>query len=313
MSQALLAARTAIARAAGPGLTLIGVSGGADSLALAIAAATLPDAFGAVIVDHGLQPGSAQVAQRAAGQCRELGLDPVLVYPVQTNSDEASARAARYEQFELALNRTGAQRMLLAHTRDDQAEQVLLGLIRGSGTRSLAGIPAERGPYRRPLLDLSRKQTEEICQDARVDYWEDPSNSDTGYRRNLIRHEILPFLAERLGGHLPEALARTASLAAADADALDQWAQTAKERHGLNLRELSTLPVAVASRVLRLFAIEAGAKNVGHERTQALCALAGIGGPKSKSAGPVQLDGKISAFRRGPVIVFTGTGSTTGH
>jgi len=311
MNQALLVARSAIVRATGPGLTLIGVSGGADSLALAIAASTLPGAYGAVIVDHGLQADSAQVAQRASEQCRELGLDPVLICPVQTASDEASARAARYEQFAHALTQTGAQQLLLAHTRDDQAEQVLLGLLRGSGTRSLAGIPAERGPYRRPLLELTRKQTEAICHDAGLNYWQDPSNADTGYRRNLIRHEILPFLREQLGEHLPEALARTASLAAADADALEQWAREAKDQHGLHLRELGELPVAVASRVLRLFAIEAGAKNVGHERTQALCALAGIGVPKSKSAGPVQLDGKISAFRHGSVIVFTSTGSTT--
>lgn len=311
MSHALHAARAAIARATSPGLALIGVSGGADSLALAIAAATLPGAFGAVIVDHGLQPGSAQVAARAAGQCRELGLDPVLVCPVRTAGDEASARAARYGQFEQALASTGARQLLLAHTRDDQAEQVLLGLVRGSGTRSLAGMPAERGPYRRPLLGLTRKQTEEICREAGVEYWEDPSNADTGFRRNLIRHATLPLLREQLGEHLPEALARTAALAAADADALDLWAQQAKEQHGLQLRALSGLPVAVASRVVRLGAIEAGAKNLGHERTQALCALAGIGGPKSKSAGPVQLDGKISAFRRGPVIVFTSTGSTT--
>ncbi|WP_345472115.1 tRNA lysidine(34) synthetase TilS [Glutamicibacter ectropisis] len=313
MSQALFAARSAISRVTGPGLTLIGVSGGADSLALAIAAATLPDRFGAVIVDHGLQSDSAGVAQRAAEQCRELELEPVLTYRVQTSNDEASARTARYEKFEQALTDTGAQNLLLAHTRDDQAEQVLLGLLRGSGTRSLAGIPAERGPYRRPLLELTRKQTEEICEQANMVYWQDPSNTDTSYRRNQIRHEILPFLRSQLGEHLPEALARTATLAAADADALDLWAQQATEAHGLNLSELSKLPVAVASRVLRLCAIEAGAKNVGHERTQALCALAGIGVPKSKSAGPVQLDGKISAFRQRSVIVFTRTGSTTVH
>ncbi|MEF9980748.1 MULTISPECIES: tRNA lysidine(34) synthetase TilS [Micrococcaceae] len=308
MSRALHLARAAISASSAPGLNLIGVSGGADSLALAIAAATLPASFGAVVIDHGLQPGSAQAAERAAGQCRELGLDPVAVLQVETSDDEASARTARYQAFEAALQQFNAQALMLAHTRDDQAEQVLLGLLRGSGTRSLAGIPARRGAYRRPLLELSRAQTEEICRQAGLGYWEDPSNADTGYKRNLIRHRILPFLREELGEHVPEALARTASLAAADAQALDEWAQAAKDEHGLAIPDLAKLPVAISSRVLRLAAMEAGARNVGHERTAALCALAGLGVPKSKSAGPVQLDGRISAFRRQSVIVFTTTG-----
>ncbi|WP_223308846.1 tRNA lysidine(34) synthetase TilS [Glutamicibacter nicotianae] len=308
MSRALHLARGAIQASCAPGLNLIGVSGGADSLALAIAAATLPGSFGAVVIDHGLQAGSAEVAEHAAAQCRELGLDPVQVIRVETSKDEDSARKARYQAFEEALVQHNAQTLMLAHTRDDQAEQVLLGLLRGSGTRSLAGIPASRGPYRRPLLELSREQTEQICREAGLDFWEDPSNTDTGYRRNLIRHRILPLLRDELGEHVPVALARTASLAAADAQALDSWAQAAKAEHGLRIAELAKLPVAVSSRVLRLAAMEAGARNVGHERTAALCALAGFGVPKSKSAGPVQLDGAISAFRRQSVIVFTTTG-----
>ncbi|MFJ2621782.1 tRNA lysidine(34) synthetase TilS [Glutamicibacter sp. NPDC087344] len=305
MSRAIDRARTAVAAMAAPGLNLLAVSGGADSLALAVAASQLRGEFGAVIVDHGLQDNSAQVAQRAAGQCRDLGLAPVLVRRVDTRSDEASARAARYKAFEKVRQSTGAQRILLGHTRDDQAEQVLLGLLRGSGTRSLAGIPAVRGVFARPLLELTRKDTEQICAAAGLEYWEDPSNADTSYRRNLVRQQILPFLSHALGEHIPQALARTAQLAAQDAQALEQWAQQAWEEHGVNLAALAALPPAVASRVLRLAAVDAGAKNVGQERTAALCALAGIGVEKSKSAGPVQLDGKISAYRRSPVIVFT--------
>lgn len=305
MSRPIDRARTAVAAMAPAGLSLVAVSGGADSLALAVAASQLPGAFGAVVVDHGLQPGSAQAADRAAQQCRELGLDPVLVRRVRTGPDEASARTARYEAFERALESTGAQRILLGHTRDDQAEQVLLGLLRGSGIRSLAGMPAVRGAYARPLLGLAREDTEQICAGAGLEYWEDPSNTDTTYRRNLVRGEIMPYLREHLGGHIPQALARTAQLAAADADALDLWAGRAWAEHGTDLKALAALPPAVASRVLRLAAAEAGAKNVGRERTAALCALAGVGTEKSKSAGPVQLDGKISAYRRSPVIVFT--------
>lgn len=305
MSRAIDRARTAVAAAAPAGLSLVAVSGGADSLALAVAASQLSGRFGAVIVDHGLQEDSSQAAARAAQQCRELGLDPVLVQRVHTSKDEASARAARYEAFDRALESTGAKRILLGHTRDDQAEQVLLGLLRGSGTRSLAGMPAVRGPYARPLLELTREDTENICAGAGLAFWQDPSNQDTAYRRNLVRSDILPYLGRTLGEHIPQALARTAQLAAADADALDGWARQAWEEHGTNLKALAALPVAVASRVLRLAAEQAGARNVGRERTAALCALAGVGAEKSKSAGPVQLDGKVSAYRRSPVIVFT--------
>ncbi|MGP9784317.1 tRNA lysidine(34) synthetase TilS [Glutamicibacter sp. AOP12-B1-11] len=316
MSRPIDLARNAVAAQAGE-FALLGVSGGADSLALAVAASQLRERirFAVVIVDHGLQAGSAAVAARAAAQCQALGLEEVLLKTVHTAGDEASARAARYAAFEQAMEQTGAQRLLLAHTKDDQAEQVLLGILRGSGTRSLAGIPVSRGPYARPLLELTRQDTEHICARAGVEYWEDPSNADTAYRRNHIRHEVLPFLRAQLGGHLTEALARTAALAAADADALDSWAgrawAQARSAAGVDLRILATFPEAIASRVLRLAAADAGALNLGSERTAALCALAGVGASKSRSDGPVQLEGKISALRRSSVIVFTTTSSTT--
>lgn len=308
MTRVIDRARNAVARDAQE-FVLIAVSGGADSLALAVAASQLRGRLrvGAVIVDHQLQEHSAQVASTAAEQCRTLGLDPVVVKTVNTDATEAAARTARYEAFEQALVQTGATQIMLAHTRDDQAEQVLLGILRGSGTRSLAGIPRARGPYVRPLLELSREDTEQICRGAGLEFWVDPSNADTGYRRNQVRHQILPFLREQLGAHLPEALARTAQRAAEDANALDQWAQKVWEQSGqsVNLNTLGPLPPAISSRVLRIAAEKAGAVNLGSERTAALCALAGIGQEKSKSAGPVQLDGKISAWRKRSVIVFT--------
>lgn len=308
MTRVIDRARNAVARDAQE-FVLIAVSGGADSLALAVAASQLRGRLrvGAVIVDHQLQEHSAQVAATAAEQCRTLGLDPVVVKTVNTDATEAAARTARYEAFEQALVQTGATQIMLAHTRDDQAEQVLLGILRGSGTRSLAGIPRARGPYVRPLLELSREDTEQICRGAGLEFWVDPSNADTGYRRNQVRHQILPFLREQLGAHLPEALARTAQRAAEDANALDQWAQKVWEQSGqsVNLNTLGPLPPAISSRVLRIAAEKAGAVNLGSERTAALCALAGIGQEKSKSAGPVQLDGKISAWRKRSVIVFT--------
>lgn len=316
MTSALAHARTAIDAMAHGQFVLLGVSGGADSLALAVAAGELIRhgklRAGAIIVDHGLQHDSAQAAHTAAAQCRELGLDPVLIRRVDTTADEASAREARYAAFEAARQEYAAESILLAHTLNDQAEQVLLGLLRGSGTRSLAGIPARRGPFLRPLLTLERTQIEEICTRAGLSWWQDASNSDERYRRNLIRHRILPLLRAELGEHLPQALAATATLAAQDAEALDQWAERAYEQLGgstrLELAELAELPVAVSSRVLRLAARAAGGSTPTRERTEALLRLAGLGRAKSKSAGPVQLEGHIVAFRRGPVIVFTRAG-----
>lgn len=316
MSTALARARNAIDAMTHGQFVLVGVSGGADSLALAVASSELMRfgklRAGAIIVDHGLQTDSAAAAEQAAAQCRALGLEPVLIRRVETSDDEASARTARYAAFNSALGETGAESILLAHTLNDQAEQVLLGLLRGSGTRSLAGIPARRGPFLRPLLGLDRAAMEEICTQAGLSWWQDASNTDQRYRRNHIRHRVLPLLQNELGTHLPQALAATASLAAQDAEALEQWAHRAYAELGgadtLHLAELGKLPLAISSRVLRLAARSAGASTPTRERTEALLRLAGLGYAKSKSAGPVQLEGHVAAFRRGPVIVFTRPG-----
>ena len=149
-----------IAQVEHEGIVLVACSGGADSLALAAAVAFEAPrtglSAGAVVVDHGLQEGSSAVADHSAGQCRGLGLDPVEVVTVHVASSrsgpEADARDARYRAFDDVAQRIGAVAVLLGHTRDDQAEQVLLGLARGSGARSLSGMPARRGRYMRPFL-----------------------------------------------------------------------------------------------------------------------------------------------------------------
>lgn len=221
-------------------LPLVALSGGADSLALAVAAAeaartraapALAAGAGAVVVDHGLQPGSDAVARRAAAVARALGLDPVTVerveVPVTGEGPEAEARAARHAALEAAARRLGSDAVLLAHTRDDQAEQVLLGLARGSGTRSLAGMPRRRGLLLRPLLELTRRDTESICAWAGVRWWEDPTNADPAYLRSRIRTRVLPVLEDPrhgLGSGLSAALARSADIAAEDAAALEDWA-----------------------------------------------------------------------------------------
>jgi len=246
-------------------LVLAAVSGGADSLALAAALAwEAPKAglrAGAVTVDHGLQPGSAERADAVADTCRRLGLTSVLVERVQVGrrgGPEAAARAARYAALDAAANRLGATVVLLGHTLDDQAETVLLGLGRGSGARSLAGMAAVDGRYLRPLLGVRRAQTEDACAATGLEPWRDPHNDDPGFTRARIRHEALPALEAALGPGVVEALARTADLLREDADALDQWA-AAVAPDGLPVAGLAGLPVAVRRRVLRRAAIAAGA------------------------------------------------------
>jgi len=249
-------------------LVLVGCSGGADSLALAAAVAFEVPRFelsaGAVIVDHGLQEGSLAVAERAADQCRRLGLDPVEVVMVQVGSSgsgpESRARDARYAAFEETLERCRAVSVLLGHSRDDQAEQVLLGLARGSGARSLSGMPAWRGPYVRPFLGVSRATTAAACTAAGLTAWVDPQNSDLAYGRVRARG-LLPALETELGPGTVAALARSADLLREDADALDALAVEARHELGRGQIEaavLLRLPKAIRTRVWRLLAVEAG-------------------------------------------------------
>ena len=234
------------------GLVLVGLSGGADSLALAAATAFESRRAGlragAVIVDHGLQAGSPETAAAAARQATALGLDPVLVVPVAVtdagDGPEAAARAARYAAIDAALASTGAVAVLLGHTLDDQAETVLLGLARGSGASSLQGMAAISGPYRRPLLGIRRAQTRQACLDAGLVAWTDPQNADPRYARVRVRDRVLPLLEAELGPGIALALARTAQTLREDADALDDLAGTIVREIRLPVESGVSVPVA---------------------------------------------------------------------
>lgn len=256
---------------------LVACSGGADSLALAaaLAAVAVRDGrtAGAVTVDHGLQDGSAVRARTVAGMLVTFGLDPVEAIHVPVRSGprgpEGEARAARYGALDAAAERHRAEAVLLGHTRDDQAETVLLGLARGSGARSLAGMAPVTGRYRRPLLGLDR-DTVRAAVPADVKPWDDPHNADPAYARARVRHRLLPALEAELGPGVVAALSRTADLLRADADALDGWAESAMTEArvpeaestshlvALDLGVVHRLPLAVRLRVLRRAAIEAG-------------------------------------------------------
>ncbi|WP_330338597.1 tRNA lysidine(34) synthetase TilS [Streptomyces sp. NBC_00557] len=258
----------------GSPLVLVACSGGADSMALASALAfeapKLGIRAGGVTVDHGLQPGSDLRADEVAQRLRELGLDPVESVAVTVGRDggpEAAARDARYAALDAVAERHGATAILLGHTRDDQAETVLLGLARGSGIRSLSGMAAVSGAggrYRRPFLELDRQTARKACMAQSLPVWDDPHNTDPAYTRSRLRHEGLPALEKALGKGVVEALARTAQLSRDDADALDAWASQAEAsvRDAAGLLEcakLYALPPAVRRRILRRAAIEAGA------------------------------------------------------
>lgn len=260
------AVRTLFAAAPTEKFVLVGLSGGADSLALAAATAfeagRVGARAGAVIVDHRLQAGSADVAAAAADQARRLGLEPVLVLTVTVGTDsgpEAAARAARYAAFERALAQTGADAVLLGHTLDDQAETVLLGLARGSGPTSLRGMSVRNGPYLRPMLGIRRAQTRQFCADSGLLPWRDPQNLDPAYARVRVRETVLPLLERELGPGISEALVRTADALREDSDALDDlaravlrdsWRSTA-EGGSIAVEALAAQSAAVRQRVIR--------------------------------------------------------------
>lgn len=253
-----------------PGASVVvACSGGADSMALLAATLFEADKAGwllsTVIVDHRLQPDSAAIANKVADRVAVMGCVDVEVVPVQVGTEagpEGAARTARYAALEsIAAERHAA--VLLGHTSDDQAETVLLGLARGSGVRSLAGMPRRRGSLRRPLLQLSRATTERVCSVLGLEVWSDPHNAEPRFSRVRVRRRVLPVLEAELGPGIAAALARTAWLARDDADALDAWAARAFDElvdadGSFDVRRLAGEPAAVRRRMIRLAAVRAG-------------------------------------------------------
>ena len=286
---------------------LLAVSGGADSLLLAattnLEASKVGIALSALVVDHQLQNGSGEVALSAQKKLIELGITEANISQVEVIGNvgnggmEAAARRARYEALDAEADRIGAVAIFLGHTEDDLAETVLLGLARGSGTRSLSGMAFHVGRYVRPFLELSRAQVLTACKESGIEFWSDPQNEDLSFARVRVRNEILPKMEKEIGPGISKALARTSRILREDADALDLIAgdifASLADPAQIPIELISELPIAVRKRVIKR-AIEAmGAPSLSAEQILEVEAL--VGGWKGQGA--VALAGGITARR----------------
>lgn len=322
VAEVRLAVRRALTGALSSGqandLVLVALSGGADSLALAAATAfeapRLGIRAGAVIVDHGLQAGSHDVAARAAATADRLGLSPVLVTTVDVGGKggpEAAARDARYRAIDDALEMTGARWVLLGHTIDDQAETVLLGLARGSGAASLRGMAPEAGAYLRPLLAVRRDTTHAACAAEDLDPWADPHNEDPRFARVRLRTRVLPVLEQELGPGVADALARTAEQMREDSEALDRMVEEmieeicepAEAGIAVGVAALAVNPAALRNRIIRLVALSEFGRSLDRRHTLEIARLV----TDWHGQGPIDVPG-ISVRREGGRIVFSARG-----
>ncbi len=291
----------------------VACSGGPDSLALAGVAAWVGPRRGvtvnAVVIDHGLQRGSREVAATAAQTCLELGVAGAEVIGVEVGSDggpEAAARTARYAALSAAAERSATAAVLLGHTRDDQAETVLLRLARGSGARALSAMRARNDPWRRPFLGLSRSDVHAVAAELLGplgrEPWRDPHNRDVAYARVRVR-SLLENLGEALGPGVGLGLSRSADLLRDDADALDAQAEAAFAAQvvatdaevSADVGALSDLPRALRTRVIRLMGLRAGcpSQELGFERVLEIQALV----VDWHGQGELRLPGRVAASR----------------
>jgi len=292
-------------------LVLVGLSGGADSLSLLKCALHVGSertiSVGAVIIDHQLQVESANTSNRVAGIARGLGADPVLVINVDvakgasSGGMEAAARNARRTAFSNVLTEHKAKAILLGHTLEDQGETVLLGLARGSGARSLSGMRAKEGIYRRPFLGITRQIVRDEVSD--LDVFEDPHNSDLKYSRVRVRNLVLPIMETHLGPGVTQALARSADLLRDDADALDALARFEITRVGDDVNLLGALPRAIRTRVIRQLAITNGCPINDLTRDHVLAVDALL--TNWHGQGALNLPGAVSVERRHDRLTFT--------
>ncbi|MEY3736884.1 MAG: hypothetical protein RLZZ251_600 [Actinomycetota bacterium] len=303
--QIRLAVRKELADIAPGEKVIIAASGGADSSALAAAllleAKELSITVIAAIIDHSLQKNSADVAQEARRELSKIGYANIEIRKISVEKQdgmEASARRARYIALNSIADDHQAKAIFLGHTRDDQAETVLLGLARGSGTRSLSGMAIRNDRYRRPMLSITRAMTEAACQEAKIKFWNDPHNQSLEFARVRVREVVLPTMEKEIGPGIADALSRSARLLRDDADALDQWSEeifNSCDAASLEIALLESLPRAIRTRVVRKAIYRAGspAGSLTAEHLEPVEAL--VTGWKGQ--GPVSLPGGVTVTR----------------
>jgi len=278
---------------------IVALSGGADSAVLGWAVSQSTKLARAVSVDHGL-PGSAELMDAAAAIAEMIGLRHEVVVAQPSRSSETALRETRYAALGAVAEENEV--ILTGHTVDDQAETVLGNVLRGTGATGLSGIPARRGQIMRPLLDVTRSETRLVAEELGLPFADDPQNSDVGVRRNRIRNETIPTLANRFNPRLVEALARLASSAAADDEVLESRAAKVPVIHRdgavvVPAAVLATLPPAIAARVARraLRAVRGPHAGTAFEVAAILDAV-------TDSA--VTIGGAVDVHREGPWLVL---------
>ena len=249
----------------------LGLSGGADSLGLFITLTKIfpPEKIHAIIIDHGLQEETKTVAEYYRNLVETYGANAHVIKVNVPNggSMEDNARSARYEAFNNSIQEYGISAFFLGHTKSDQAEQVMLSLLRGSGTKSIAGIPTVRDAFIRPFLNtLSRVETENICKENYVKYWVDPHNSSEEYNRVVVRN-IIKETEERTQQNIVNPLVRTAIIAREDSDALDEISLSIFNKlmvlpfNTVETWKLDELPTAIRKRIYALLLLKNDVKN----------------------------------------------------
>ena len=233
---------------------VVACSGGPDSVALLALATDADLAPVAVHVDHGLRAGSDDEADHVRLIARALGADfrAARVTVALGSNLEARARDARYAALDEARVDVGADAVLVGHTADDQAETVLLNVLRGAAASGLAGMAARHGTVVRPLLDFRRSEARALCAALGLTVLDDPMNDDRAFRRVAIRHDVLPYLSALAERDLVPVLARQAEILRSDSEYLDELAVRAwPGDDGPRAAALVALPMPLARRALR--------------------------------------------------------------
>lgn len=318
VAEVRLAARRGLAGIPAGATVIVGLSGGADSLALTAASAFEAPKLGlrvlAITVDHGLQEGSDDVAARAADAATRLGAAArvIRVAVGAVGGPEAAARAARYAALRAAARDVGAAAILVGHTLDDQAETVLLGLARGAGGASLQGMaPAsdlDGVPLLRPLLGVRRATTRAACAAEGLAPWDDPHNADPGFVRVRVRDRVLPVLEAELGPGIAEALARTAEQLREDTDAfaamidemIEDIVEHAEAGISVSAAALAANPPALRHRIIRHVVASEFHQSLSRAQTLEVARLV----TEWTGQGPIDLPG-CRARRAGNRLVFT--------